>query len=228
MFNKLDASHYNNSALFYDKNFELILSKITLCYTLLKLKNPILENKENKIRDMILLNYLKNNEVRKKLDLTNWQFDREVPEDTTVGRVDIRVISFDTFEIQEAYYIIECKRLDNVNTDGDTGLNAEYIKEGISRFTTKYYASYYRVNGMIGFIVEKMNIHLNTNKINKLLKKFGKPITNEYLTKSDFIDSFDYQYCSTHLDDDSEELKIYHLMFEFSNNIAVKIKTASS
>jgi hypothetical protein len=224
MFNKLDASKYDYSALFYEKNFELILSKITLCYLLMKSHNPTLENNENKIRDALLINYLRKNEVKEKLKLTDWIFDREVPEDTTVGRVDIRVISFDTFKIQEAYYIIECKRLDNVNTTGKTGLNAEYIKNGISRFTEfteNYYTSYYRVNGMIGFIVEKMDIHSNTKKINKLLKDFGIPITTKYLTKDSFIPGFEYHYHSTHLDNNNDELKIYHLMFEFHENIVI-------
>jgi len=219
MFNKLDASIYDNSAPFYEKNFELILSKITLCYLLMKSHKPTLENNENKIRDVLLLQYLKNNEVREQLQLTPWLFEREVPEDTTVGRTDIKICSIDTFKIQEAYYIAECKRLDNVNTTGETGLNAEYVKNGMSRFTERYYSSYHRVNAMIGFVVEKMDIHLNTGKINELLKSFGIPITTKFITKDNFIDKFEYQYQSTHLDNDSEELKIYHLMFEFSDNV---------
>ncbi len=219
MFDKLNAKKYRDSVAFYDTSFENLLSKITLCYMLMKSQKLTLENDENKIRNVLLLNYLKNNKVRKKIEITCWHFEREVPEDETVGRTDIKIISPNTFLIQEAYYIIECKRLDNENTTGETGLNAKYIKDGISRFTTKYYASYYRVNAMIGFVVEKMDIHSNTNKINDLLKYFGTPITTEYLTKDNFIEKFEYQYRSTHLDNDSKNLKIYHLMFDFIENI---------
>lgn len=222
MFDKLDATIYRDSGEFYVESFEVLLSKITLCYLLMKSQKLILENDENKIRDVLVLRYLKNNEVREQLQLTEfWLFNREVPEDHSIGRTDIKIESRDTFKIQEAYYIIECKRLDNVKTTGKSGLNAKYIKHGISRFTTKYYSSYHRVNAMIGFVVEKMDIHLNTEKINKLLKNFGTPTTTKYITKDNFIEKFEYQYHSTHLDNDGEELKIYHLMFEFSENISI-------
>lgn len=220
MFNKLDASNYGNSVLFYDKNFEFILSKITLCYSLMKSQKVTLENDENKIRDVLFLCYLRDDKLREQFQLLPWHFEREVPEDSTVGRTDIKIISADTFIVQKAYYIIECKRLNNSNTTGKTGLNAEYIKNGISRFTKSYYSSHYRVNGMIGFVVEKMDIHLNTSRINKLLKDFGTPVTTKYLTKDSFIPNFEFHYHSTHLDDNNEELKIYHLMFEFTENIS--------
>ena len=51
------------------------------------------------------------------------------------GRIDIRIIAKNDFEIDDAYYTIECKRLDNQNLLGETGLNAKYVKEGIKRFT---------------------------------------------------------------------------------------------
>ena len=220
MFDKLDATIYRDSGAFYTNNFEVLLSKITDCYLLMKLQELILENDENKIRDVLLLRYLKNDEVRKQLQLLHWHFEREVPEDYSVGRTDIKVVSLNTFKKQEDYYIVECKRLDNVNTTGATGLNAKYVQNGISRFTEKYYSSYRRVNAMIGFVVEKMNIHLNTKKINKLLKTFAASTTIKYITKDNFIEKFEYQYHSTHSDSDGEKLKIYHLMFEFSENIS--------
>lgn len=220
MFDKLDATIYENSGVFYIKAFEVLLSKITNCYSLMKSQNVSLENDENKIRDVLYLQYLADNKVREKLELLDWHFEREVSENSTVGRTDIKVISANTFLIQEAYYILECKRLDNVNTKGTSGLNAEYIKNGISRFTDKYYSSYHRVNAMIGFVVEKMDIHLNTEKINGLLNTIPTaPNTTKHITKDNFIDKFEYQYQSNHLDIDREELKIYHLMFECSDNV---------
>ncbi len=219
MFDRLDATIYGDSGEFYESSFEVLLSKITHCYLLMKLQNIVLENDENKIRNVLYLDYLSNNKVRNQLQLLYWHLEREVQENSTVGRTDIKIISRNTFLIQEAYYIIECKRLDNKNTTGTTGLNAKYIENGICRFTDKYYSSYHRVNAMIGFVVEEMDIHLNIKKINKLLKSFGKPVTTQYITRNKSISEFEFQYESTHLDKDNDKLKIYHFMFDFSENI---------
>lgn len=220
MFGNLDASNFSGSVPFYDNEFEKILSKIAICYQLMKTDKVLLENDENKIRDILLLNYLKNDEIREKVDLLEWHFEREVQEDYSIGRTDIKVISPKTFEKQEAYYILECKRLDNTNTTGTTGLNAEYIKEGINRFTSKKYSSYYRMNGMIGFVVEDLNIHENVININTLLTtSFPSIATKQEITKDSFIDNFEYHYSSVHEDKDNDELKIYHLMFDLSENI---------
>jgi len=220
MFGSLDASNFSGSFPFYDNEFEKILSKITNCYKLMKTEKVVLENDENKIRDIILLNYLKNDEIREKVDLLEWHFEREAQEDHSVGRTDIKIISPNTFKKQEAYYILECKRLDNTNTTGTSGFNAKYIENGIDRFITKYYSSYYRVNGMIGFVVEDLKIEENVKKINTLLTtSFSSITTKQEITKDSFIDNFEYHYSSTHIDKDNDELKIYHLMFDFSKNI---------
>ena len=116
---------------------------------------------------------------------------------------------------------MECKRLDNINTTGTTGLNAEYIKNGIIRFTSKYYSSFYRVNGMIGFVVTPLDIHANTDCINTLLEtSFNEANTNRKITQANFIDGFEYHYSSSHSDSDNVPLDIYHLMFDFSGNIS--------
>jgi len=219
MYSKLDAKNFDGSIPFYDTSFEDILSKITTCYKMMVSDNVILDNDENKIRNILLLNYLKNNQVRQQIGFSQWLFDREVQEDHSVGRTDIKISSIDTFSEQDAYYIIECKRLDNVNTSGVSGLNAEYIKNGISRFIQKYYSSYYRVNAMIGFIVDEMDINLNTGKINNLLMNSTTINTTKEIIKDNFIYDFKYHYHSEHLDKDSDGLKIYHLMFDFSGNI---------
>ncbi len=220
MFGSLDASNFSGSIPFYDNEFEKILSKITICYQLMKTDKVVLENDENKIRDILLLNYLKNDKIREKVDLLEWHFEREVQEDHSIGRTDIKVISPNTFKKQKAYYILECKRLDNTNTAGTSGLNAKYIENGIDRFITKYYLSYYRVNGMIGFVVEDLKIDENVKNINTLLTtSFSSITTKQEITKDSFIDNFKYHYYSVHTDKDKDELKIYHLMFDLSGNI---------
>ena len=218
---RIDASSFTHSLEIYEIEFKNILTGITICYKLMIKKNVLVPaNDENLIRDMLLLNYLKNRETKSKAKLTDYRFDREIPEDTTKGRVDIRIISKNDFEIDEAYYIIECKRLNNKNRNGTTGLNAEYIKNGILRFVGKKYTAYYRVNGMIGFVVEQIDIGRNIENINTLLKNnFKEANTKKKLMFADFINNFKHSYSSVHENIEGKEIKLYHLMFDFSKNL---------
>lgn len=221
MTNQLDPSVFPGAADFYIAEFETILVGITSCYKMMIEDNiSVPSNDENGIRDILLLNYLKNREIKRKVKLTSYRFDREIMEDTTKGRVDIRIISKNDFEIDEAYYTLECKRLDNNKTSGTSGLNGEYIKQGIMRFIAEYYSSYYGVNGMIGFVVEQMDIPANIININKMLRKnFSDANTETLLTSHNFIKDFKYQYYSIHKDIKDRKIQLYHLMFDFSANI---------
>lgn len=216
----LDASAYTESSFIYEYEFEKILSKIVICYQMMIKTTFTLDNNENAIRDYLLLNYLKDDTLRRDIDLLDYHFEREVPEDSSMGRTDIKIISKNTFEIQDAYYLIECKRLNNININGSTGLNAEYIKNGICRYTSNYYKSYYRVNGMIAFVVDEMNIHENIKILNKLMTtSFTNLKVKKEITKANFVDNFDYHYHSEHIDDDNNILKLYHLIFDFKDKI---------
>lgn len=220
MFNNLDATNFSGSIPFYDVNFEDVLSKITICYNKMIVDYFTIENDENSIRDTLLLKYLKNDIIREEVGLIDlYNFEREVQEDESEGRTDIKVTTRDTFKTQKAYYTIECKRLDNINTTGKSGLNAKYISNGIERFISKKYSSYYRVNAMIGFIVDKLDIHKNTENINSLLQSNKDINTTKEITKSSFIKDFEYHYHSEHLDKENQKLKIYHLMFDFNENM---------
>ncbi len=220
MGNELSAAGFSFNRQIYFGEFEILLSKITSCYHLMVQDKIQLFNDENKIRDILLLKYLKNNEIRNKLKLTDFIFDREVPEDNTIGRTDIKIQTKDTFERTEAYYIIECKRLNGKATQGISGLNAEYIKNGICRFTSNYYTSHYGVNALIGFVVEPMDIHKNADDINfHLQNHFSEANTASGLSRVQFIPDFEYHYRSTHLPDDKKEITLYHLMFDFAGFI---------
>jgi hypothetical protein len=216
MFTDLNASAYVHSNIFYNAEFEELLSKIIACYNLMLTDNVSLSNDENSIRDVLLINYLNDNSVRRKIELTDYLFNREVPESKTIGRTDIKIETQNTFQNTDAYYTIECKRLGSSNAMGATGLNAKYIQNGISRFVSKTYSSHYKTNGMIGFIVETIDINKNIAAINGLLK--GTANTTKELFKHKIVTDFHYSYCSTH-DLDSDEILIYHLMFDFSKNI---------
>lgn len=227
---ELDASIYSFSQDIYRVEFEILLSKFVICYQMMITEHPSLPRNENGIRDFLSLNYLKNNDKRKLVKLNDYLFERESPEDHSVGRTDIKVQSHRTFTQQEAYYIIECKLIDSNNLRGTSGLNAKYIVNGICRFTSGYYhTSSDNVNGMIGFVVDKMNIDKNIENINHLMnvelknsdKELVCPNVIQLLKRSTFIPSFDYQYTSTHfILDTSREITLYHLMLDYSKNIA--------
>ena len=186
------------------------------------LKNRIrILNNENKIRDIFVKNYLKKQNIRSQLNLLDFRFDRETLEDNSNGRVDIRILSKNDFQIDEAYYIIECKRLDNKNLNGISGLNAEYVKNGILRFTTGRYSTYYRLSGMIGFIVKPLDISNNISNINTLLNKpeFSDANTITKLKSINFIQNFNQSYLSIHKPNNKPNIDIYHLMFDFSKSL---------
>lgn len=219
-FLQLNAVDYKYTSDIYHSDFEEVLSKIIVCYNLMKKHRIPLSNNENIIRDVLLLNYLKNNDVRKELNLINYIFDREVPEDKAKGRTDIKIQTPNSFVDTNAYFIIECKRLNRINPKGSKGLNAKYIKDGICRFVDEKYSSHYKTNGMIGFVVDNIDIHTNVDSINDLLKTtFVHANTRQELRFKKLHSKFKYSYLSSHKTNNNDEIKLYHLMFDFSKNI---------
>lgn len=218
---ELNATGYAYNDTNYKAELQKILCGVFACYKMMLNDKIQVLNNENKIRDCLLIDYLKNDAVRKITELAgNFLFDREVPEDKTEGRTDIKVQTKNSFTQTDAYYIIECKRLDNKNQTGLSGLNAEYIKNGIYRFVTKHYSAFYRVNAMIGFIVEKLDICFNIKNINTLLKnRFENCNTTKYIQAESFIPDFKFHYSSEHNDIDNNTFTLYHLMLDFSDNI---------
>lgn len=191
-----------------------------------------LHNDENLIRDQFI-KYLKDSQYKHfHAPLNDFHFEKEVPENN--GRADIKVMPRNGFEDDNAYYIIECKRLDSINSTGTTGLNAEYVKNGICRFVAGLYSTYDDCCGMIGFVMDKMDIHQNTcENINGLLyqtmtndkgdmvkSNVTMPLTNVLL-----MSNFYYSYISRHqhIDGNREEFTIYHLMFDFSDVVLEKV-----
>ncbi len=215
--NELNASNFIYNKEVYNGEFEIILNKITYCYFMLKKdKKKVPLNDENGIRDILLNDYLKNPKIKKQVSLTSYLFDKETSETNTTGRVDIRVMPVNPFISDDAYYVLECKRLDNQARRGTSGLNYKYIDNGIQRFTTDFYSSYYKTNAMIGFVIDSLNIRENIDDINYLLKHdFSQIETTVFLQKENFIEDFEFHYSSIHLTTDKQDLKLYHLMFSF-------------
>jgi len=206
---KLDATSFTFSKRVYEDEFRQLMLNIYSCYEyLISCSVKVPSNNENAIRD-ILLEYLKDTKIRQDYCLIEgFRFDKEV--DEGIGRVDIKIISINDFEDHDAYYIIECKRL-----DGYAKLNEAYVDDGIKRFTTSYkslgddpyYSSYYGINGMIGFIVANIDIDDNIKKIESYCSIKFETIEKDKL------------YFTIH-----SSLCLLHLMMDFSKNIKYKGK----
>jgi len=220
MYSRINANSFIYSSEFYESEFEGILTGITICYKMMIKDNIKVPNNENKIRDILRKDYLNNIAIRDSIGFTDkYNFEREVPEDNDLGRTDIKITTKNTLKDPKAYYIIECKKLNNKNLTGETGLNAKYITDGIKRFIIIKYSTYCRINGMIGFVVERMDISANIKNINKLLKdNFSDENPVPCLKHLNFIKDFEYQYYSIHKIG-NKKIKLYHLMFDFSESI---------
>jgi hypothetical protein len=211
----MNASVFKYRITYFNTEFEYITKKIILCYHLMIADKIVLPNDENKIRNKLVNNYLNNNDIRNDIELKNYYFQPEAPTKNDTGRIDIKIISQQTiFSDTDFFYAIECKRL-----NGKNKLNNEYISNGIKRFTDEKYPCNENTAGMIGFVVSKMDIHENVRCINILLQNtFTEINTEKTLTHKQIVPDFEYSYYSHHKVENSTKI-IYHLMFNFSDNI---------
>lgn len=211
MFNEyssnLDASGFLTKRMNYITRFKILLKEIYDNYRqLIKDKVKISKN-ENKIRDVLVDDYLSKN-------IDGYEFKKE--EDNNLGRVDIFIQ--ETLTNDKPEFIIECKLIDNKNLSGTTGKNSEYVRNGIQRFLTEHYFSYndLYVNSMIGFIIEKVDIKENIIHINSLSNKVLNNLVD--ITKQiELVETNLYQ--STYLTKNNKEFIVFHQMMDFSNNI---------
>lgn len=223
----LNAASFVYSQTRSDFYFESILTTCVDVYNAIIASAIQLANDENKIRDEFL-KYLQDMCFKQSHELKNLKFDKETSENT--GRADIRVLPTKAEYINdEEYYIIECKRLDSKNLYGASGLNAEYVKNGICRFVSGYYSAYYGCNAMFGFVVE--HVDMENDIVNSINSMLTVTMTNDHdidvnanviqqMCYQGFTNNYyPYSYISTHAHISGKELVLYHLMFDFSNNI---------
>ena len=212
-----------NNAVFKNSLFKLIIIHISKCCE--KLKNDCLEtgeylyNHEDKISSRLVERYL-------DVGFSGLRFNLQKPEhfdaktDTYKGRTDITVISFDWFVHSNAYYVIECKRL-----DGKCRLNKEYVSEGIARFiesTSPLYPSYYGKSIMLGYIVQAINVSENAKKIDKLQRELLVDVMiGEMRTVCDGRSGFSYYRC-VYQSYGKTNVELAHLFYDFSDVIMDK------
>ncbi len=196
----------------YHSEFIKLLHKIYQNYELIIKDKIAIPKNENKIRDILVDDYLSKN-------ITNYTFKKE--EQNNLGRVDIFVQEGFTDEKPE--FIIECKVLDDKNLNGLEGLNSKYIKNGIQRFITEHYflENDFRTNAMIGFVVEKLNIVQNIESINILTDRLFNNII-EIKQKIFLEDNNTYKSEYITLTNGRKEFIVYHQMMDFSDNILSK------
>jgi hypothetical protein len=174
----------------------------------------LLHNDEDKITNRLVENYLNK-------DPSNIRFILQSPEkflpneDRYKGRTDIRAVSFNWFRDSNAYYTIECKRI-----DGESYLNREYIINGVARFVvgTPQYPSQNKRNIMFGYIVKTVDIPQNTIKIEELQNRFlDKVAASGFVLESNF-DSEYYVY-SCQYQSEAYCINLSHLFYNFADVI---------
>ena len=211
----LKADKFLHARRIYEVSFDEILKHIIRSYESIINDNIQLKNDENEIRDFLVEHYLNHPLKRQQLRIDNLIFNREPSENMAKGYVDIKIQTMISLNNPQAYYIFECKRL-----DGSTDLNRKYVKEGIMRFVSGKYSSYYGLNGMMGFEVRKLNTTANIEEINRLTAA-DYPETNiiKRIARTVVSREFNYSYISSHNTVSLKEIKLYHLMLDFSGVI---------
>jgi hypothetical protein len=190
-----------------------IIEKILECFELMRQdcerRSEKIANNEITIRDHLFCKYLNDDTVMRDIGFDNFRFFSEVPENyidgKPQGRVDLQVCNVNDFSDRKCYFIIECKRI-----AGDQNLNRKYIDEGIRRFVGKMpkYASYHKMNCMMGFVVKEIDIDKNADCINRLLKDDYSDIhVQDYLHAG----TIPQTYISSHGEEENERITLVHV-----------------
>ncbi|WP_114939634.1 hypothetical protein [Mucilaginibacter endophyticus] len=210
----MNADIFQDSALIYDYEFNQIMDFVLQCYHLMlkKYQGKQIENNENKIRNRLYKDFLNSNQTRQLIDIFPCRFECECAEIDTqykeIGYTDIKVLTTISLSNSDAYYIIECKRI-----DGSRHLNNEYIKEGVFRFVDVLkYPSYNNVCGMIGFVVKEIDTDKNIQNLNEILIEVSSPAPLKLIEQSALG-----RYTSIHTKTNNKPLKVSHLMLDYSS-----------
>ena len=206
-----NAGNFRYKSLFVNGELVSLLEGFVDIYGLIVKSDVRLENDEKIIRKEFV-RYLKNKKYANSIEpFKNYSIDAEVEEGD--GFLDLKITPRKPLVDPMDYFSIECKRLDNKTQRGKTGLNAQYVKEGINRYKEEKYTTYHGCNGMFGFVVADMDVLHNTRCINTFLKKA------EWLKQANVISGFEDAYLSKHSTASGKQIVLYHLMFNFSNHI---------
>lgn len=171
---------------------------------------------ENSITNR-LVDYIRNNKKIYNLELL--AFDVEPGTDfseeyATEGYIDIKVSNITTdlynYTDETIYFAFECKRV-NKNSQK----TSKYVNEGINRFKINKYSKNVSLSGMIGYSEERYT------EIPTIVKKINDKLVVETLNRIEEDIDINYAYCyiSNHSRENSDEITLYHLFYDFSDMI---------
>ena len=174
--------------------------------------NP-LRNHEDKITNRLVAKYL-------NAEPNGFHYERESPEnfdeetDTYIGRTDIKVLPWSHFCGSEAYFVIECKRV-----DGSYALNRLYITEGVARFVEfpLKYPSYYNLNIMFGYIVKSIDIVENASKIDALQRCQLTGVSASAFVKLESENSRYFLFTCEYFTENTNRIELLHLFYDFAD-----------
>jgi hypothetical protein len=221
----LDASGFQEAEDYIFKRFRQVSNYIIECYIILKDENRKLTvHKEDEIRNVLVADYLRKRDLKKKYGLGDLRFE---PEPGTIdknykntGYIDIKVlnITVGNYGDEDEYFVFECKRLQNKSKSQD------YIDKGVIRFINNTYAETMPVAGMIGFI-EKSSIKFEEMvvDINNRIAKHNTiaPPKSTMLSPIPISQKVQFTYKSTHdREGDNTPILLGHIFLDFSDIIA--------
>ena len=167
----MDATVFGFREVYFRIQLQGLLKDIGVVYKLICHSGCMLQNDENKIRNEFGHFFCEQTYKASTSTAKDYYYDQEAWLPKSAGRVDMRFLSPNCYGHQDAFFAIECKRLDSKSP-----LCQEYVDNGIRRFTTGKYPSLLGCNAMLGFVVSSIDLTTTIESINKHLD------SSEYLT----------------------------------------------
>ena len=189
----------------FKKEFNSILNLLNFSYKKMCKNSFQFSNfNEEKIRDILLFDYLKVDSYREKYNIYNLRFNKETEINKhKKNKVDIIIENLiEDYGNQDLHLIIECKKLYK-NYNSESKLKKHYVSEGVERFEKEIYTSPFNKSIFVNFIIDYSCDWLN------IIKSFfikPLPIENNFLE----MNSFKTKH--------KKNLEIYHLFMDFRKN----------
>lgn len=225
MYNMLSSKNIKDfKQITYDQIIEFIIECSKLMLKTYFRNDRKINNDENLIRNILFEEFLDNDTCRSNLGMDGAQLRFAIENSENYcyqnkeynGRTDIRILTDHWFLKRDAYYIVECKRIDKT-----VRLNRAYIKDGIARFISKkpLYPSYYNKSIMYGMVVKNIDIVENIIDINEKHKKYLSEYTTLCFTKKKLSSDNLYATYETQYSVNDKSITIEHIFFDFSSII---------
>ncbi len=241
----LDATHFissrSNKIALTQKRIKEVLWYFAECYTFLQNDNIKYSKKwcststKYHFEDYLKMEFVDNYLIKNKsiiqnnlsaLEQINFSYEtikRYEDSDGIEGsdKIDIYINKLGLQDIwkdndEHIYLAVECKRINQLSDCN------KYIDD-IQKFCSRNYKqTRLPIEGMLAFLENPKITHENVSMdINSRLETNSMINTKQYLSRELINKSFEGSYLSSHLKNynQNERLSIYHLLFDYSNNI---------